>query len=179
MFQRSPHLASKIDWQSQFISSELIPFGKLSEMGCREPVVGIERAPHPGYRKRSCYSSDFCSKSQVSTTNSSQDPSGWVTQACRLHASARFPASNSLPAGVGVLGRVPSSFPSHLDLGWGGDSEVIPSQACTSHLAVLPAGSLLLPVSSWQEPPVFLRSSIVTLMLPASGQRSRRGPRLR
>lgn len=131
--------------ESQFIFSELIPFGKLSEMGCREAVVGTERAPHPGYRKRSCYSSNFCS--QVSTANSSQDPSGWVAQACRLHASARFPASNSLPAGVGVLGRVPSSFPSHLDLGWGGDSEVVPSQACTSHLAVLPAGSLL-PVSS-------------------------------
>lgn len=143
LFQRSLHLASKIDWQSQFISSELIPFGKLSEMGCREPVVGTERAPHPGYRKRSCYSSNFCSKSQVSTANSSQDPSGWVAQACRLHASARFPASNSLPAGVGVLGRVPSSFPSHLDLGWGGDSEVVPSQACTGHLGVLPAGSLL------------------------------------
>lgn len=47
------------------------------------------------------------------------------------------------------------------------DSEVIASPACTS----LSAGSLLLPVSSWQEPPAFLSSTATLVLRPAEQER--------
>lgn len=110
LFQRSPHLASKIDWQSQFISSELIPFGTQgTRCQCQESIAPRlqEKELLPLQFTLQEEPSDLL-KSQVSIANSSQDP-----QACRLHASGRFPASNSLPAGVGVrvLGRVPFLLP--------------------------------------------------------------------